>query len=117
VRNEIPEDWDIDDVVSIAQDVCNSQMPSDLAALYNMCKGKNGLTSHPPIGKPDTHGEEECRVTEVIESLKRVQIPSHQLDKLGMDVKWAERVSPDFVRSVISMADKHKALLKELSKK
>ncbi len=56
-------------------------------------------------------------MTEVIESLKRVQIPLHQLDKLGMDVKWAERVSPDFVRSVISMADKHKALLKELSKK
>ncbi len=82
-----------------------------------MCKGDKGLTSHPPVGKRDTHGEEERRVTEVIESLKRVQIPLHQLDKLGMDVKWAERVSPDFVRSVISMADKHKALLKELSKK
>jgi hypothetical protein len=33
-RNEIPEDWDIDDVVSIAQDVCNSQMPSDLAECF-----------------------------------------------------------------------------------
>ncbi|MEA4884429.1 MAG: hypothetical protein VB144_12405 [Clostridia bacterium] len=56
-------------------------------------------------------------MTEVMESLRKVQIPSHQLEKLGMNAKWAEKVSPDFVRSVVSVADKHKALLKELSKK
>lgn len=82
-----------------------------------MCKRSNGFAACPPNGNWGMHGEEECRVTELMESLKKVQIPPHQLDKLGMDAKWAERVSPDFVRSVVSMADKHKALLKELSRK
>lgn len=59
--------------------------------------------------------DEERRVAEALAMIKKVRIPDSQLEQLGMDEDWADTVSPEFVRCVINVADRRKALLKKLS--
>lgn len=55
-------------------------------------------------------------MTGVVRKLQQVQIPPHQLAKLGLEKDWYKKVSPEFVDRAVKAAEKHKEVLRELAK-
>lgn len=76
----------------------------------------SGVANTEPAPYNQLHGKEGGLVTEVMEKLQQLQIPQHQLEKLGLSKNWQQQVSPDFVAKAIKAAEKHKGVLKELAK-
>ena len=67
--------------------------------------------------KNNNKGKEGDKVTQMIEKLKGVQLPPHQLRELGLEKDWQKRVSPTFVDQIVHTAEKYKNALKKLSEK
>ncbi|MCL4425878.1 MAG: hypothetical protein M1299_13010 [Firmicutes bacterium] len=63
------------------------------------------------------NGKEGKLLTEMIEKLKGIQLPPHQLRELGLDKDWQKKVSPQLVERITKTAEKYKNVLKELSKR
>jgi len=62
-------------------------------------------------------GEEERLVTELVQKIKNIELPPHQLRALGFDKDWNKKVSPEFLEHAVRVAVKRKDVLRELSKK
>jgi len=56
-------------------------------------------------------------VTEMIQKLRGVHLPPHQLKELGLDKDWNKKITPHFIERVVRTAEKYKTVLKELSKR
>ncbi|MGE5590110.1 MAG: hypothetical protein ACM3ZA_05780 [Bacillota bacterium] len=72
---------------------------------------------HKPSPSGRATGKEENLVTEMIQKLRGVNLPPHQLKELGLDKDWNKKVAPQFVERVVRTAEKYRIVLKELSKR
>lgn len=55
-------------------------------------------------------------VGEALAYLASIKLPPHQLHKLGLPADWNKNISPDFVRRVLELIERHRPLLEELAK-
>lgn len=66
-----------------------------------------------------TKGNNEKEVdimTEFVQKIYKLEIPANTLRQLGLEKDWNKKVSTDFLSKVVTTAEKHKKVLKELSK-
>ena len=54
---------------------------------------------------------------EMVLKIRNLQLPPQQLRELGLKPDWNKRVSPEFVASVVEVAERYKDVLKELSRR
>lgn len=62
-------------------------------------------------------GKEGDRMPEMVLKIRNLQLPPQQLRELGLKPDWNKRVSPEFVASVVEVAERYKDVLKELSRR
>lgn len=78
---------------------------------------KDRDTPNSPDQPSRTDRKEGDLVAAMIEKLRGINLPPHQLRELGLEKDWNQKVAPKFVERVVSTAEKYKGVLKELSKR
>ena len=55
-------------------------------------------------------------MAEALGYLCNIQLPPHQLEKLGLRPDWNKNISREFVEKVLVLIERHRPLLEELAK-
>lgn len=58
-----------------------------------------------------------AQVSEVLEALRKAQIPPDVLRKLGLPQDWNQHVSKKFVEQIVAFVDRYKDTFEELAKR
>lgn len=65
----------------------------------------------------DSDEKEGITLSQLLERMKTYEVPPHIARQLGFDQNWKDKVSEEFLRTVLKSVDKYQNVLKKLSDK